>query len=122
MNRLVRALLGVVVAKAAIASAWYLYQKSTENENDWKTEGESEKSNQTSVESEVKDVEVTEEKPAVVDTEVVKPKRVRKPVAKKVVLTSEQEESKTKKVRKPVAKKEVESQEKVTRSRTKKAQ
>lgn len=121
MNRLVRALLGVVVAKAAIASAWYLYQKSTEKENDWKTEGESEKSNQTSVE-EVKDVEVTEEKPTVVDTEVVKPKRVRKPAAKQVESTSEQEASKIKKTRKPVAKKTVESPEKVTRSRTKKAQ
>ena len=114
MNRLVRALLGVVVAKAAVASAWYLYQKSTEQENDWKTEGqepvamstqtEISKEKQPVVESEVVKPKRT---PKLVDSEMVKPKRIRKPATKKGESTVTKEETpKPKKVRKSVAKKE----------------
>mgnify|MGYP001271730366 FL=1 len=87
MNRLVRTLVGVVVAKAAVAAGWYLYQKSTEKENDWKTEGEKEKPVEAKEEVVVEKVpevksEVTEKVEVPVEE---KPKRVRKPVAKKEV-------------------------------------
>jgi hypothetical protein len=90
MNRLVRTLVGVVVAKAAVAAGWYLYQKSTEKENDWKTEGETDKP-----------VETKEE--VVTPVVVEKTKRVRKPAAKKEVAPVVEE--KPKRVRKPAAKK-----------------
>lgn len=115
MNRLVRALLGVVVAKAAVASAWYLYQKSTEQENDWKTEGQEpvkSEDNKDQIEpvamsthtevSKEKSVRTTrnkstKEKQPVVESEVVKPKRIRKPVDGEMV--------KPKRIRKPATKK-----------------
>lgn len=34
-NRIVRALVGVVFAKAAVATGWYLYQKSLKEDNFW---------------------------------------------------------------------------------------
>lgn len=34
-NRIVRAVVGVVFAKAAVAAGWYLYLKSQKEENDW---------------------------------------------------------------------------------------
>lgn len=34
-NRIIRALVGVVFAKAAVATGWYLYQKSLEEDNFW---------------------------------------------------------------------------------------
>lgn len=126
MNRLVRALVGVVVAKAAVAAGWYLYQKSTEQENDWKTEGEPE------VKEDVKPVAVT---PAPVvekapEVEPVKP-AVKKttPRVKKEVVKAE-EAPKAKRVRKPAVKKAtpapaVETKvpvKKTTRSRAKKAE
>lgn len=125
MNRLVRALLGVVVAKAAVASAWYLYQKSTEQENDWKTEGKEpvKVDNKDKIEpvSMSPQTEISKEKQPVVESEVVKPKRIskpvdgemvkpkriRKPATKKGESTATKEETqKPKKVRKSVAKKE----------------
>lgn len=134
MNRLVRALVGVVVAKAAVAAGWYLYQKSTEQENDWKTEGEPEV--KPEVKEEVKSVEpvavttdpVVDKAPQVEKT--VKPAvkkstaRVKKEVAKV------EEAPKAKRVRKPAVKKvapapAVETKvpaKKATRTRAKKAE
>lgn len=147
MNRLVRALVGVVVAKAAVASAWYLYQKSTEQENDWKTEGQEDKQNQVQEDkNEVEPVEqsipvevkakksvrktstkLNQEAKPVVESEQVKPKRVRTPATKKVDTTTvaKEETAKPKRMRKSVAK-NVEQTPKVeakksTSSRTKKA-
>lgn len=122
MNRLVRTLVGVVVAKAAVVAGWYLYQKSTESVNDWKTEGKTE-------ESVVKtDLEpVTEEV-----IKITKPVRKTKPrVKKEPVQVEALPVAKAKRVRKPVVKKvtevvksEVETEvpvKKVTRNRIKKA-
>ena len=39
MKRSGRLLAGAVVTKVAVATDWYLVQKSMEKENDWKTEG-----------------------------------------------------------------------------------
>lgn len=127
MNRLVRTLVGVVVAKAAVAAGWYLYQKSTELENDWRTEGEKETVTPEPVKTEVKEtqpeVEATQVAPVV--EKVVKPARKR--VKTEVVKAEEAPKPKAKRVRKPVAKKAVEVVEEVktpvkkaTRTRAKK--
>ena len=126
MNRLVRTLVGVVVAKAAVVAGWYLYQKSTESVNDWKTEGKTESKTDESV---VKtDLEpVTEEV-----IKITKPVRKTKPrVKKEPVQVEALPVAKAKRVRKPVVKKvtevvksEVETEvpvKKVTRNRIKKA-
>jgi hypothetical protein len=56
-SRIARTLFGVVLAKAAIVAGWYIYQKSTKIENDWK-EPEGDVTNQTKVESPDMKVEV----------------------------------------------------------------
>ena len=91
MNRLVRTLVGVVVAKAAVAAGWYLYQKSTELENDWKTEGEKE-AEAVKPEPTKQEVETPVQPPVVepVVEKVVKPARKAAPKVKKEVAKTEE--------------------------------
>ena len=98
MNRLVRTLVGVVVAKAAIVAGWYLYTKSTENENDWKSEGKEPEAKPS------KFVVVTKEETVVESKQEEKPTEAQ-PLVKKVV--TEEKPAVKKTVRKPVVKKVV---------------
>lgn len=64
-NRIVRALVGAVFAKAAVAAGWYLYQKSLKNENDWTNKDE--KVNDETVKTEAEEIKsvVVEKAPVV---------------------------------------------------------
>jgi hypothetical protein len=98
-NRIVRALVGVVFAKAAVAAGWYLYQKSKHEENNWSKDDQ--KIDKTPVTHDLsaalKEVEAHKaaKKVAPVNftpvmkntVEAVKPKRVRTAAPKKAVTT-----------------------------------
>jgi hypothetical protein len=96
-NRIVRALLGVALAKAAILGSWYLYQKAEKQAQEDK-EG---KSDDVAVKTEV----ATEE------AEVVAPVAAKKTRARKPAVKAEKVDAPAKKVaakktaRKPAAKK-----------------
>lgn len=71
MNSLVRTLVGVVIAKAAVVAGWYLYQKSTEWENDWMAEEDS-----LSKEAELTEEESSEVSKPVVESPVKEEKNI----------------------------------------------
>lgn len=67
-NRIVRALVGAVFAKAAVAAGWYLYQKSLKNESDWTNKDK--KVNDETVKNEAEEIKsvVVEKAPVIKKT------------------------------------------------------